>query len=104
MKTNVTKSDFTAAFATSEERKGQFSYGALCALYDYLTQLEEDLDQDIDFDMIALCVEYTEYGSAIEAADAYGQCGAEDDGQALGYLQDQTTVIPFDGGIVIADF
>jgi hypothetical protein len=102
MKTNVTKSDFTAAFANSEERKGQFSYGALCALYDYLTDYEESCDAEVDFDMIALCCEYTEYANATEALDCYDL--HDEDRDDLENLRDHTTVIEFDGGIVIADF
>lgn len=41
-------------------RGDQFSYEALRALFDYLEQLEEDMGEQIELDVIALCCEYSE--------------------------------------------
>jgi hypothetical protein len=42
-------------------RENQFSYKGLRALYDYLTELEQDINKPIELDVIALCCDYTEY-------------------------------------------
>jgi len=48
-------------------RADQFSYEALGLLFDYL----EDVDNDYDLDVVALCCEYSE-DSAAQIADWYG--------------------------------
>lgn len=44
----------------NRNRGNNFSYDGLQALYNYLTQLEEDLGEQIELDVIALCCEYSE--------------------------------------------
>lgn len=118
MTTTVSEYDFVNWFRTSETRRDQFSREALFALYSYLIELEESTDQTIEFGPIALCVEFTEYKTADEAASnyfdyegmTYGDDGEEletadeVEAKALEYLQDKATVIEFDGGIIIEDF
>ena len=117
--------DFTQSFLDSESRKDQFSYSALKAMYEYYEQLEEDCDTQIEFDMVALCCEWTEYGSAYDAMKEYqpedmpivGEEGddlldiAEKEEQAaLEWLQYRTQVIEFDDntvdgrGVLVAQF
>ena len=117
MKTNVSEYDFRDAFLSSS-RKDNFSYEGLTALYDYFIELEESCDMDIEFDMIAICCEYTEYETAHEAACEYFDYEGmefDDDGnelidadevekKALEFLRDRTQVIEFDSGIIIQDF
>ena len=59
----MTEFTFCDWFQKSAERKNQFSYEGLRALYEYLTDLENDIGQEFEFDPIALCCEYTEYES-----------------------------------------
>lgn len=59
MKQNVNLYNFQDAFEKSG-RGGQFSYEALQALFNYLEQLEEDMGEEIELDVIALCCEYME--------------------------------------------
>lgn len=94
-----------------ESRKEQFSYGALRAIFDYLEQYEEDAGEEIEYDPIAICCEYTEYETALEGAKEYGFEPDEEDSEekqeeaALEYLEERTTVLPCgSGGIVIAQF
>lgn len=44
---SITQSDFTAAFHRAG-RGNQFSHKALCALYDYLVDLEKSTGEEID--------------------------------------------------------
>ena len=103
-----------------ESRKDQFSYNALCAIFEHLTNYEESTGEELEFDPIAICCDYTEYSSAVDAAKEYGYEEAVDlephgsvdllevdeleNKQALEWLQDRTQVIEFDGGIVIQQF
>ena len=55
MKTTVSRHEFAHAFADAD-RKENFSREALGLLFDYL----EELDPDMELDVIAICCEYCE--------------------------------------------
>lgn len=59
MKTTVTRETFIKAFE-DYNRADNFSWIGLNALYDYFTELEKDLDEEIDFNVIEICCNYTE--------------------------------------------
>jgi len=116
---DVNFSSFCDRFNSSDTYKNNFSYNALRALYDYLENLSDDIGEAIEFDMVALCCEYSEYENAIEAASNYfefegmtfdpvdgGELKTVEDveAEALKFLQDRTQVIEFNGGIIIQDF
>ena len=112
MKETVTESRFLEVFR--QVRPNQFSRPALAALFDYLSELERELGEETEFDPIGLCCEWTEYRDAIEAAEAYGWEAPEipegeerddtSDRKALEFLQDQTHVVEFEGGILVLNF
>ena len=58
MKTTVSEYDFHNAF---EEygRGDNFSSHGLEMLYEYLTNYEEEVGEEIEFDVIAFCCEFT---------------------------------------------
>ena len=70
MKQNVTFSHFCDAFRDMG-RGEQFTYAGKRALFDYLESLSEDMGEEIELDVIALCCEYSEYTSALEAYKDY---------------------------------
>lgn len=91
--------DFREWFANSSERKNQFTYDGLTALFEYLEEYEESTGEQIEFDPIALCVEYTEYDSLKKLQDNYS------DIKNIEQLRDNTTVIEFgDGQLIVEDF
>ena len=110
MKTTVTCSDFVDAFRHAG-REDQFTVAGRKALFDYLEELENDTGTELELDVIALCCDYSEYPNALAAAkdmssfdpDAEAD-GDEQEQAALEYLRDNTQVIEFDGGIIIASF
>ena len=99
-------------------RENQFSREALEALFEYLENYEEDTGIRVELDVIGLCCEFTEYESAITAAEDYGftsELEADDyedaesyedakEDEALEWLQDRTIVISFDSGLIISNF
>ena len=108
MKTTVTSFQFVEAFRACG-RETQFSRAALFALFEYLEEYENFTGEEIELDPIGICCEWAEYSSAREAADDYGFKPTDDDDDAreksaLEWLQNQTQVIEFDGGIVIQQF
>lgn len=92
----VNFSMFRNAFAEMG-RENNFSYNGLAALFEYLEAYE------LEVDVIALCCEFTEYETAREAAAAHGR-DFQDEEDALEFLREETTVIEFDGGLIIQDF
>ncbi len=97
-----------------EDSRNQFSYEGKKALFDYLEQYEEETGEKIELDPIALCCDYTEYETAIEAAVNYSTFLNEEElkeldeeekeEEALKFLRDNTQVIEFDKGIIIQEF
>ncbi len=102
MKTTVTKSQFIESFRACG-RESQFSRAALFALFEYLEEYENSTGEEIELDPIGICCEWAEYSSAREAANEYG-FEAEDDDEAEKWLGRKTTVVQFDGGLVVQQF
>jgi hypothetical protein len=100
VKDTITIYQFTDWFRSGEGYKNNFSYDGLGALFDYIEELENDMGEDIEFDPIALCCEYSEYDSFEELKDDYDNIESIDD------LYDWTTVIhiPDSNGIIIQQF
>jgi hypothetical protein len=76
-----------------------FTIAGAVALFDYLEQYEEEMGQELDFDPIGLRCDFTEYKDLQEIAREYGEEYGD-----LDYLEQSTTVIEFDGGIIITNF
>ena len=58
MKNTVTLYDFRESFR--QVRPNNFSYEGLEVLFDGLTEIEENCDTEIEFDVIGLCCEFSE--------------------------------------------
>ena len=72
----------------SESRQDQFTYEAKKALYNYLENYEEETDEEIEVDIVALCCEYTEYSDLEDLQANYSDIESMED------LEDHTIVIP----------
>ena len=98
MKQTINFTDFQRAF-TDCNREDNFSYEALQALFNWIEEYEEDIGEEIELDVIALCCEFTEYESLEELQESYTDIKSLDD------LYDHTQVIELDnGGFVIQDY
>ena len=67
----VTKHHFIDAFKQSAERADTFSYQALKELFKYYDDLGNEFGSNIEFDMIGICCEWSEYDSRKEMEEAY---------------------------------
>ena len=94
----LSRYEFHDAFnASAEHTPHSFSYVGLNALYDYITEFEDETADSFEFDLVALRCEYTEYPSLADAASSYGMGTAK--------LWENTPVIELkSGGVIIADF
>ena len=91
----------------------QFSSNGLTALYNYLEEVfDESTEYEYNLDVVSLCCEFTEYENALEAAKNYsGFFTSEEDlsegeqeRQAVQFLSKRTTILQFEGGIIIQNF
>jgi len=99
MKTTVNQYEFIEAFRRYD-RYDQFGYDALCSLFDYMENLEDETGEEMELDVIALCCDYSvdsvediasNYSIDIEGMD-------EDEARTavLEYLNDHTSVVDHD--------
>jgi len=112
MKQTINFSQFCDSFHDMN-RNDNFSYEGKQALFDYLEQYEEDCETEIELDIIALCVEYSEltYNDILGQYDnfPFDKDDYEDDEERNGlirdWLQDNTQVIEVDDDtVIIQDF
>ena len=93
----------TSEIAEALRQCSQMSYKAAFAMADYLEEYEESTGEELELDPVAIRCEFSEYESAIEAAAQYTS-EFTTEAAALEYLQDHTSVITYDGGVIIQDF
>ena len=101
MKQTVNFSMFCDEFRAMD-RKENFSYDGLRALFDYLEELEDDCGEEIELDIIALCCDFTEYDNL----DAFRAEYKGDEYTTIDKIRDQTTAIdiPDGDGFIIQVF
>jgi len=81
-----------------DEMIKSFSYNGATALYNYLEEWELGSSQHVEFDPVAIRCDFSEYESLDEIKENYIDIKTMED------LQDNTTVIEFDGGIIIQNY
>ena len=107
MKQTINVYDFRDAF-NRMDRGEQFTYEGLEQLFNYLESYEDDTDEQIELDVIALCCEYSEM-TAEEIETSYGYDMELEHpltlDEAFSYLADKTSVIGrTDTTIIFQDF
>ena len=102
MKSNVNVYQFESWF--EKHRPNTFSRTGLQSLFDYLEEYEDSTGEQIEFDPIALCCEYTEYED-LDEFKANDTCEKYQDIEDLDGLYDYTQVIPVGkDSFIIQDF
>lgn len=108
MKTSVDGYSFRRAF--NDLRPDNFTCQGLNILFDYFEALEDDLGEEIDFDVIAICCDYSE-DTIDEIANNYSidlsECEDDDEKRdaVRSYLEDNTAICgETDAGFVYACF
>tara|TARA_Y100000310_G_C19953351_1_gene477870 strand:+ start:134 stop:460 length:327 start_codon:yes stop_codon:yes gene_type:complete len=108
MKDTINKDQFISWFRSSDTYRDNFSYEGLSALFDYLEEMEESTDAELEFDPVALCCEYAEYESLNDLIADYIDSGGISWGDDVGieYFENRTTVIQIEetNGIIIQQF
>ena len=110
--TTLDNGEFYDWLKRSDNYKNNFSYEGANALQEYLEDLSDDIGENIEFDPIAWCCEFSEYASFEEFKNDTGYFDTQLQKEVEGYeniktlddLCGHTQVIKFDGGIIIQDF
>lgn len=111
MKMTITESEFINRFRAV--RPENFSREGLAALFAYYTELEEGSGEEMEFDPVAICCDWTEYSSHAEAAESYSWDGAveadderadQNEAKAQTWLNDQTMVLETSGSVLVLNF
>lgn len=104
IKTVTYEHEFANWIAKSDNYKNNFSFEGANALQEYLEQLSDDIGENIEFDPIAWCVEYSEYKDWQEAYEQYGDGTITDKDEQKEFIYENTATYEFDGGIIVQDF
>ena len=75
--------------------RGNFSVKALRELYHYYDDMSEGIGEDIEFDPVAICCEWTEYDTEQECLDDYSHC------EDIEEIRTSTVVLPVYGDAII---
>jgi len=86
----INEYDFRNAFH-SMGRGEQFSYEGLTILFEGLEQYEVDTGEEVDFDVIALCCDFSEL-SEKEVRDTYGDMIGDSE-EVEDFLRDNTWLL-----------
>lgn len=124
-KTNKMKTTLTTTDAANEliaDTHANWSRAGALALAEYLEEYEDSTGEEMEFDRVAIRCDFSEYDSALEAAEDYGwsrEASILDDDDnirpdedvmdenndlAIKWLENRTSVIEFDGGVIIQNF
>ena len=91
-----------------EDDNSHWSWSGAQALVEYLEGLEDSTNKKIEFDRVAFRCEYSEYQSILDAAKDYDFIPPDDEDEiesaAFNYFEERTTVIKFEGGVIIQQF
>ena len=102
---HITEIDFKDAF--NKMRPNQFNDEALSALFEHLEELEENTGMSIEFDVIAICCDYTEMNlneiNEVYSPD-FGEFNTLEEAKEA--LRDETVVIPVSNNetLIIQEF
>ena len=96
MKQNVTNHDFHNAFKTL--RPDNFTYGGLSAMFEHLEELENDIGEELELNVIAICCDFAQFNikelefEYSHITDPHNPLKTMEDW--IEFLSEYTTVIP----------
>lgn len=108
-------SAYEAADMLLADENANWSRAGALAMAEYLEQLEDDIGEEIEFDVVAIRCDFSEYDSARDCVeDCYDlndivnpEDELDDDEieeACLEWLRERTIIIEFKGGIIVSEF
>ena len=117
MKTTLSTSDI--AHALKEDKHANWSWAGARALAEYLEEYEEETGEELELDVVAIRCDFSEYSSLTAWAVDYfsdeaqrnDTIGADEDtdedeleDMIRDHINDNGTLIEFDGGVIVSIF
>ena len=99
----ITLNEYEFIAAVRAVRPQNFSIEGLRALFAHLEEVEQDSGEEMELNVIGLCCNWDEYPDAECAAADYGR-EFDSEEEAFEFFSENSTVIDFDGGIIIENF
>ena len=106
----LTLTTYEVAGRLMADTNAAWSRAGAYALAEYLEEIERESATEMEMDVCAIRCDFSEYASATLAAGAYDwqkdeeKSDEENETEALDYLTDRTSVLSFNGGVIIQDF
>ena len=100
----INSTAFSDWIKQSNDYKNNFTYEGANALQQYLEELSDDIGENIDFDPVAWCCEYSEYKNYASAYAELGDGTITDTEEQKQFIDDRTMTYEFDGGLIVQDF
>lgn len=104
IKTITNDYEFWEWLKQSDSYSNNFTLEGAKALQEYLEQLSEDIGEDIQFDPIAWCCEFSEFKNWQEAYAQYGDGTITDKDEQKQFIDERTQTYEFEGGLIVQDF
>ncbi len=109
-KMKLTLSTYAVADLLIADNNANWSRAGARALAEYLEEIEESTGEEIEFDVVAIRCDFSEYQSLAKWADEYGFNIDEDEDEEAAeesireYIQDRGQLVEFTGGIIVSSF
>lgn len=106
----ITLTTYQIAGYLMQDTNAKWSRSGAYALADYLQEMENDTGEEQELDIVGIRCDFSEFSTATEAASEYGWSADEtefddaNESAALSWLNDRTSVIAFNGGVIITKF
>ena len=100
MKQTINLHDFRRGFEQCQP--DNFSYEGLEALYIHLIESEEACGEELEFDVIGFCCDFTEYGSLKEFNEYYNSANPFDTWDEV--AENTCVILVGDSGAIVQDF
>ena len=89
---------YQVADLLKQDDNANWTHAGSMAIAEFFEELENDTDESIELDVVAIRCEFSEYKNFDEVKENYSDIKTLED------LHDNTLVIEFDTGLIIQDF
>jgi len=97
--------EFWGWLKQSDSYSNNFTFEGANAVQAYFEELSDETGEDVEFDPIAWCCEFSEYDSLAEAYKEKRYDYTYVEGEAREYFTENTTLIELDNGhIIVGEF
>lgn len=100
----ITLTTQEAVFHLRELAPDTWTLNGALALVNHLESIEEEDGEEIALDVIGLGVQFQEYPTALDYVTDRKLADCATEAEAMAFLESNTTVLKFEGGIIVERF